>query len=156
MNFVIHAYILCTVFQNNNKKWKKKIGCSYRGQTVKIPSINTFSPDFEFFYYYYFYLLHVLWTFACTTTIPLCRVGSSLKMTNIKKDTEWKINGSTAPQLDCPARFIFPRETALAGIAFNEKGKNSVKHHKRYTSIFLLWFLIMQRTFIFSCLSHST
>lgn len=41
MNFVIHAYILCTVFQNNYKKWKKKIGCSYRGQTVKIPSINT-------------------------------------------------------------------------------------------------------------------
>lgn len=96
MNFLIHAYILCTVFQQQQQKTiknGKKIGCNHQGQTVKIPSINTlkFLPDVEFFYYnffYFFYLLHVLWTFACTTTIPLCRVGSSLKMTNIKKDTE--------------------------------------------------------------------
>lgn len=44
MNFLIHAYILCTVFQQQQQKAiknGKKIGCSYRGQTVKIPSINT-------------------------------------------------------------------------------------------------------------------
>lgn len=44
MNFLIHAYILCTIFQQQQQKTiknGKKIGCSYRGQTVKIPSINT-------------------------------------------------------------------------------------------------------------------